>query len=1023
MSEENIRVAVRVRPFNTREITRNAALIIGMDGNQTTIKNPENMDAEPKKFAFDFSYWSHDGYQERADGYLEPQDPKFADQQRVFNDLGKGILENAWKGYNCSLFAYGQTGSGKSYSMVGYDANKGIVPMACAELFKGIEAKRQKAGKGEDFQVHLSMLEIYNENVRDLLSGKSAQKGLKVRQHPQKGFYVESLITAAVNNYSEIDRKIKEGTRNRTVASTNMNATSSRAHTIVALTFVQKTLNDAGQSMTKTSVINLVDLAGSERAASTGATGDRLEESKKINQSLSTLGNCIAALAANSTGRKKVQVPFRDSTLTKLLHNALGGNSKTVMIAALSPADINYEETLSTLRYADRAKAIKTQAVVNESPTDKLIRELREENARLQELLKKGGISGDAAALLGDSMHHEEVDELKKALAEQMRKNQEELEEMKKTFEERARETEKETAIQVEAERKKQEERKVIPHFWNLNEDPSLTAMVIHFCREGTSKVGNHKASPAPDILLNGLSIQPEHAVVSNKKGTITLKPCGSAKVLVNGQPLTSEITLHHNDRVLFGSNHLYVFHHPQDEAKKLKAGEPLEKPTYTDAQEEIAKQSGLVKGESATSSKEDLLLHDELVELLPLVNGANAMAEELNKKVKFELALISPQARGLKDGRTEVMVKMLNLDNGNEWLLDRNNFVNRRYLAEEMYQNFIEGDKDWDVPQERDPFWEPPTTDIKIGFAHVFLQSLAYQIDFQESLPITDYKGNDHGHLTLEIVPCDDGWKNISEETYIDSPNQMLGKPLNFIIKILGAKGLPRNLKKTYCKFKFYLDNAETKTEEVQDSSNPDYNFEKKCTYKTVTQQLLDYLIDDNLMVEVWGQQKEDGYKSGITGSSDKNRSPSKNVLAHGQSKEGGIQSGQRETLDANTAAATGAVPAVKQSGQGAATATDSSTTVSSNEPSAAPTPQQRDGKGDEVLTKIYELIDSMKASGGTSISIADVEATLAKHFPASSVVCKRSAAPVQTTPIRSTTGPSKGKEAPRNSRACILQ
>merc|ERR1711976_1147206 len=190
--------------------------------------------AEPKKFAFDYSYWSHDGFKERAsDGYLEEASSKYADQRKVFDDLGRGVLDNSWKGYNCSLFAYGQTGSGKSYSMIGYGNNKGIVPISCDELFKGIDEKKKSAGKGEEYQVTFSMIEIYNEQVRDLLNPKSlnVKGGLKVRQHPNKGFYVEDKKTVPVANYDEIEAKTNEGFKNRTVASTNMNATSSRAHT------------------------------------------------------------------------------------------------------------------------------------------------------------------------------------------------------------------------------------------------------------------------------------------------------------------------------------------------------------------------------------------------------------------------------------------------------------------------------------------------------------------------------------------------------------------------------------------------------------------------------------------------------------------------------------------------------------------------------------------------------------------------------------------------------------------------
>uniref|UniRef100_H2YJV5 Kinesin motor domain-containing protein n=1 Tax=Ciona savignyi TaxID=51511 RepID=H2YJV5_CIOSA len=306
-------------------------------------------------------------------------------QAKVFDDLGRGVLENAWKGFNCSLFAYGQTGSGKSYSMVGFHANKGIIPITCEELFKGISERKatDELAKEAEYQVSVSMLEIYNETVKDLLNVSVEKRFLHIKTFFYIVLPVEQLQVSPVSDYAAVEGRIAEGTRNRTLAATNMNATSSRAHTIVAINFAQKAKNEAGKSMTKTSIINLVDLAGSERADSTGATGDRLKEGSMINKSLLCLGNCIKALADIQDG-KHINVPFRDSILTRLLKNALGGNSKTIMIAALSPADINYEETLSTLRFADRAKSIKTKAVVNESPTDKLIREMKGEIKRLQ---------------------------------------------------------------------------------------------------------------------------------------------------------------------------------------------------------------------------------------------------------------------------------------------------------------------------------------------------------------------------------------------------------------------------------------------------------------------------------------------------------------------------------------------------------------------------------------------------------------------------------------------------------------
>ncbi len=324
----------------------------------------------------------------REDGYLESIGGKYADQRYVYEKVGKEILDNAWEGYHCCLFAYGQTGSGKSYSMVGYGSNKGIVPISCDEIFKKIKDNKDP---NKSYEVSISMIEIYNEKIQDLFGPPNQQRppsGLKLRENKTLGFYVENKRNYPVTSYEDISRRMEEGNENRTISSTLMNATSSRAHTIITIEFVQITIQN-GKRSEKRSNINLVDLAGSERASSTGATGDRLKEGCNINKSLLTLGNVINVLADKAIGKSKnILPPYRESNLTKILMNALGGNSKTVMICALSPAAINYEETLSTLRYADRAKKIQNKAVINESETDKVIRMLREENLDLKKMIE-----------------------------------------------------------------------------------------------------------------------------------------------------------------------------------------------------------------------------------------------------------------------------------------------------------------------------------------------------------------------------------------------------------------------------------------------------------------------------------------------------------------------------------------------------------------------------------------------------------------------------------------------------------
>ena len=202
-------------------------------------------------------------------------------------------MDNAWEGFNACLFAYGQTGSGKSYSIVGYGENKGIIPRTCEEIFRRIAEKAKTEGAKSQYSVSISMIEIYNEKVQDLFTKpeKRPKEGLKIREDPTKGVYVESAIFSPVNSYEEIEKQIEWGTVNRTIGSTNMNATSSRAHTVTQLVFKQKFFNDAGKPERELiSNINLIDLAGSERASGTGATGDRLKEGANINKSLTMLG-------------------------------------------------------------------------------------------------------------------------------------------------------------------------------------------------------------------------------------------------------------------------------------------------------------------------------------------------------------------------------------------------------------------------------------------------------------------------------------------------------------------------------------------------------------------------------------------------------------------------------------------------------------------------------------------------------------------------------------------------------------
>ncbi|XP_035379971.1 kinesin-like protein KIF1A isoform X15 [Electrophorus electricus] len=389
MAGASVKVAVRVRPFNSREMSKESKCIIQMSGNTTTIINPK-VPKETKSFSFDYSYWSH----------TSPEDINYASQRQVYRDIGDEMLLHAFEGYNVCIFAYGQTGAGKSYTMMGKQETdqQGIIPQLCEDLFTKIN--HSNTDNSMSYSVEVSYMEIYCERVRDLLNPKN-KGNLRVREHPLLGPYVEDLSKLAVMSYNDIQDLMDSGNKARTVAATNMNETSSRSHAVFNIIFTQRRHDSETDNVSeKVSKISLVDLAGSERADSTGAKGTRLKEGANINKSLTTLGKVISALAEVDSGsnknkkKKKVEsfIPYRDSVLTWLLRENLGGNSRTAMVAALSPADINYDETLSTLRYADRAKQIRCNAVINEDPNNRLVRELKEEVSRLKDLLYAQGL-------------------------------------------------------------------------------------------------------------------------------------------------------------------------------------------------------------------------------------------------------------------------------------------------------------------------------------------------------------------------------------------------------------------------------------------------------------------------------------------------------------------------------------------------------------------------------------------------------------------------------------------------------
>ncbi|KAI8583484.1 hypothetical protein K450DRAFT_221443 [Umbelopsis ramanniana AG] len=335
MSGNNIKVVCRFRPQNSLEIREGGVPIVEItDGVAVQLKGREAQDS----FAFDKVFGME------------------TEQQEIFEYSIKSIVDDVVAGYNGTVFAYGQTGSGKTFTMMGSDIDdersKGIIPRIVEQIFQSI----MMAPANMEFTVKVSYMEIYMEKVRDLLN--PSQDNLPIHEDKAKGVYVKGLLEVYVASTEEVFEVMRRGGNARVVAYTNMNAESSRSHSIVQITITQKNL-DTGAA--KSGKLYLVDLAGSEKVGKTGASGQTLEEAKKINKSLTALGMVIN----NLTDGKSSHIPYRDSKLTRILQESLGGNSRTTLIINCSPSSYNEQETIGTLRFGIRAKTIKNKAKVN----------------------------------------------------------------------------------------------------------------------------------------------------------------------------------------------------------------------------------------------------------------------------------------------------------------------------------------------------------------------------------------------------------------------------------------------------------------------------------------------------------------------------------------------------------------------------------------------------------------------------------------------------------------------------------
>eukprot|EP00698_Gefionella_okellyi_P007179 TRINITY_DN1745_c0_g1_i1.p1 TRINITY_DN1745_c0_g1~~TRINITY_DN1745_c0_g1_i1.p1 ORF type:complete len:1253 (-),score=415.70 TRINITY_DN1745_c0_g1_i1:5647-9405(-) len=815
---ENVKVAIRMRPFNSGEKAANSTCDITMSGKSLTITNPANP-SEKTDFAFDYCYDSFD-----------PSSPTYASQSIVFNDLGTLFLENCWGGYNSTLLAYGQTGSGKSYSMLGYGAEQGIIPLGCQELFRRIEATTDTALK---YIVEVSYLEIYNEQINDLFNPKASRAagGNKIREDPKLGVYVEGLSRVAVSTYAQVQKWMDEGAAARTVAATKMNATSSRSHAVFVIRMTQnKSMGEGKPVSTRVSSVNLVDLAGSERQEKTGAEGDRLREACAINKSLSALGNVISALADTAKG-KKVFVPYRDSVLTRLLQESLGGNSKTIMIAAVGPAHTNYDESLSTLRYADRAKRIVNKAVINESPQDKLVRDLKAEIERLK--AQVGGGSGATGSSEGS-------DELKAQLAA----NQHALQEVTEDFQTklaRAQETETQLHSALSDMGLSAKELQTMaggaPQLVNLSSDALMAGNLVYYLRVGDTVVGTGEQDGAACIRVVGSSVAPQHATLSNSDGVVTIAPIGAAKTFVNGALLTAPRVLATGDRVIVGRGFIFRFVDPKQEAANAAAGTVTTRPSPEEEWELAMKEMAAARGDTGSGAASKLLA------LAESVDEANDIASALHAAVAFAVDITDAQKAGKL--KRVLAVKVVDIPAQTIVTWARAAFERRLLQMRQLYAEFVETAKNplATLAQETNPFYCAPPDEL-LCTASLPLAQFAAEgpVVFEGALPLLNAQQVQDGTLLIKF----------SADPATEGPDAYR----NFKIAITQAQKITNpHIYGAWVKFDFPDDGEVEVTERASNivDGSPVWQYEANWNLPQ-SAELVEYLTSNTLQLEVYG-------------------------------------------------------------------------------------------------------------------------------------------------------------------------
>ncbi|KAL7987188.1 hypothetical protein Chor_006107 [Crotalus horridus] len=841
----------------------------------------------------------------------ETNKEKYAGQDVVFKCLGENILQNAFDGYNACIFAYGQTGSGKSYTMMGTADEPGLIPRLCSSLF---ERAQQEESEEQSFKVEVSYMEIYNEKVRDLLDPKGSRQSLKVREHSVYGPYVDGLSKLAVANYKDIESLMSEGNKSRTVAATNMNEESSRSHAVfkIILTHILYDVKSGGRlgNLQSSDVLHLI--LPLTPAFWSKVRDDGIKAFLKITdsqphheRSLTTLGLVISALADQAAGKNKNKfVPYRDSVLTWLLKDSLGGNSKTAMVATVSPAADNYDETLSTLRYADRAKNIVNHAVVNEDPNARIIRELREEVEKLREQLTKA-----------EAMKSPE-------LKERLEESEKLIQEMTVTWEEKLRKTE-----EIAQERQKQLESLGISlqssgikvgdnkcFLVNLNADPALNELLVYYLKEHTL-IGSDNSQ---DIQLCGLGILPEHCIIDiTGDGQVMLTPQKNTRTFVNGTAVVGPTQLHHGDRILWGNNHFFRLNLP----KKKKKIETEDEDKDSSMKGSNSSEQLDLDGDSSSEVSSEISFNYEYAQMEVTMKalGGNALErqrlmyehelEQLRRRLSPEkqhfrtmdrFSFHSPNAQQRLRQWAEEREEMLNhsLRKLREQIMKANLYVREAsFIAEEMDKR-TEYKVTLQIPasslnanKKRGAVLSEPAIQVRRkgkGKQIWSLEKLENRLVDMRDL-YQEWKDCEEDNMVMRSYfrradPFYDEQKNHSligvanvflECLFYDVKLQYAVPIINQKgeIKILQATGLPQHLSNfVFCKYSFWDQLEPVVVAPEMDPSSSPISKEPRCMVVfdhcnefsvSITEDFMEYLSDGALAIEIYGHKQCDSRKN----------------------------------------------------------------------------------------------------------------------------------------------------------------